>query len=120
MAAAVALLLTPEASALSPALRILPAWMGAAALIASVSGLARMASRGVDSPFAHLRRVAARDRVRLSLLASIILLAGLNMVAFMWIKPLLNRFVAFRADPMLAAADRMLFLGHDPWRLLQW
>jgi hypothetical protein len=45
-------------------------------------------------------------------------LAGLNMVTFMWIKPLLNYLVLFDADPALANIDYWLFLGHDPWRLL--
>ena len=41
------------------------------------------------------------------------------MIAFMWTKPLLN-FVPFWADPLLARADRLLFLGTDPWKLLDW
>jgi hypothetical protein len=44
----------------------------------------------------------------------------MNMIAFMWAKPLLNHFVPFWADPLLAGADRLLFLGHDPWTLFTW
>jgi hypothetical protein len=42
------------------------------------------------------------------------------MIAFMWIKPLLNYMVPFWADPLLADADRALFLGHEPWALFTW
>ena len=39
------------------------------------------------------------------------------MITFMWVKPLLNYLVAFRADPLLASVDHLIF-GTDPWRLL--
>ena len=54
------------------------------------------------------------------MLAIGIVLAGLNMIAFMWAKPLLNYLVPFWADPLLADLDRLLFLGRDPWTLLSW
>jgi hypothetical protein len=60
-----------------------------------------------------------RHRARLLLILPGILLTGLNMVTFMWVKQLLNYLVPFRADPLLAAADRMIFFT-DPWRLLIW
>jgi hypothetical protein len=47
------------------------------------------------------------------------ILTGLNMIAFMWVKPLLNYLVPFWADPYLASIDRMIFRT-DPWRLLGW
>lgn len=40
-------------------------------------------------------------------------LAGLNMCSFMRVKPLLNQYVAFTADPLLRTIDRIIFLGHD-------
>ena len=71
------------------------------------------------SPFAHIADTV-RHRWRWLLAIGFgITIAGLNMIAFMWTKPLLN-FVPFWADPLLARADRLLFLGTDPWKLLDW
>lgn len=49
----------------------------------------------------------------------VLLLSGANMIAFMWVKPLLNYLVPFGADPLLADLDRLLFFGHEPWSGLQ-
>ncbi|MCB2059970.1 MAG: phosphatase PAP2 family protein [Novosphingobium sp.] len=112
-----ALSFIPDASGLIPALNILPAWMAAAAIIGSITAFLSMAARGVSSPIAELRSV---DRQRAVYVASIILLAGLNMIAFMWMKPLLNYLVPFSADPLLADVDNAIFLGHDPWKFFTW
>ncbi len=119
LAAAAALLLVPNAMGLLPALYVLPAWMAFAALMACLYGFARAALAGDPAPFASLRRFL-NDRRRHALLTSgIMLLAGLNMVSFMWVKTLLNYKVEFWAGPYLARIDYVLFLGHDPWRVLQ-
>ena len=47
-------------------------------------------------------------------------IAGANMVAFLWIKPVLNIAIPFTADPLLADLDYALFLGNDPWTLIGW
>lgn len=117
---ALALLIMPNYSGVLPALGLLPLWLFVSAALASITALARMMLAGVASPFA---RIADTVRQRWAWLLTIgigITVAGLNMIAFMWTKPLLNWFVPFRADPLLAGADRLLFLGHDPWRLLDW
>lgn len=75
---------------------------------------------GVTSPLSHAASFFARERRLILVMAACILVAGLNMIAFMWIKPLLNYMVPFWADPMLAAIDHSLFLGHDPWALFTW
>jgi hypothetical protein len=105
---------------LLPAMGILPAWMAAIFIIASVAGLVRMGVRGEARPMATARAFAVRERKALAAAALVLFLAGLNMVAFMWIKPLLNVMVPFTADPLLADLDRALFFGKEPWTAFQW
>jgi len=110
--------LIPDRSGLWPALAILPAWMCCAALIAAVYGFLWMAVNGVERPVAEFRRIFIEHRRQVLAVAGVMLLAGLNMIAFMWVKPLLNYWMPFSADVWLANADNVLFLGHDPGRLL--
>lgn len=114
-----ALALIPSASGLLPALSILPAWMALALLIAGVWAFTGAARRKLDNPLAALRGWLARHWLHCAGVAAIMLLAGANMIAFMWVKPLLNYLVPFRADPLLADLDHLLFFGHDPWALLE-
>jgi len=115
-----ALTLMPNWSGVLPALGLLPLWLLVSAVLASVAGFFGMLAAGVERPLAQLV-VSARTRWRQhGLLGLGITLAGLNMCAFMWTKPLLNHYVEFRADPVLAALDRMLFLGFDPAYLFGW
>ncbi|HVI98953.1 MAG TPA: phosphatase PAP2 family protein [Sphingomonas sp.] len=117
---AVALPLMPDLSGVFPAIGILPFWMTAAAILASIYGFATMIAARVPRPLAHIRQLVTRDWRWLLMFVFGIFLAGLNMTTFMWIKPLLNYLVPFHADPMLAAIDHALFLGHDPWTLFTW
>ena len=110
----------PKYSGVMPALKILPLWMFAGVTVATVYGFFRMAMSGVKSPFAFLAHAARHQWKELLLVPAGLALAGLNMIAFMWAKPLLNYFVPFHADPLLARLDRALFLGHDPWTFLDW
>ena len=117
---ALALLIMPNHSGVMPALELLPLWLVAAAALGSIAGIVIMMSARVVSPIRHIRDTV-RDRKRwLLMIAFGMTIAGLNMIAFMWMKPLLNWFVPFWADPFLARVDRALFLGHDPWTLLGW
>ena len=113
-----ALMLVPNAAGLMPALMVLPAWMVVAALIACLYGFGRAALTGDPSPTRTLRRFLHAERRHVTLTALIMLLAGLNMISFMWVKTLLNYYVPFWADPLLAKADYLLFAGHEPWALL--
>jgi len=117
IAASAALLLVPNPAGLVPALMILPAWMAFAALMACLYGFARAATTGVQAPLTELRRYLTEQRRHVGLTAGIMLLAGLNMVSFMWVKTLLNYKVDFWADPYLARADNALFLGREPWEM---
>ena len=116
--ALIAAVLIPDSSGLLPALMILPSWMALAALIAAISGFALLAVRKVESPFAAIAEALSQHRTTAIFVTLGMLLAGLNMIAFMWVKPTLNYLVPFWADPLLARLDNLLFLGRDPWHLL--
>ena len=118
--ALVAILFTPSIAGLATNLVIMPAWMLAATVVGAVYGFVRMALAGVRSPTAEMIRFVREERSRLLPIVLIVGLAGANMTAFLWVKPLLNYLVPFTADPMLARADVLLFFGHDPWRVLGW
>ena len=115
-----ALLLLPDRSAVLPALGLLPLWLFASAALACVTAYFRIMIAGVKSPFGYIASSVRGHWRELLLIAFGVVLAGLNMIAFMWAKPLLNHFVPFWADPMLARLDRALFLGRDPFTLLDW
>jgi PAP2 superfamily len=117
---AAALLIMPNYSGVMPALRILPLWMFVSGSLASIYAYASMAAARVRSPFREIARAVCHEWRYLLTIAVGITVAGLNMIAFMWTKPLLNYFIPFWADPVLARFDRALFLGHDPWTLLTW
>ncbi|MEN7537297.1 phosphatase PAP2 family protein [Aurantiacibacter flavus] len=118
--ATAALTLIPSVSGLLPALAILPAWMAGAFAISTIFGFVWMALHGVKRPAAEAVAYLSREKRKLLFVALVMLLAGMNMVSFMWVKPLLNYLVPFWADPLLAKWDAILFLGHDPWQTLGW
>lgn len=115
-----ALILMPNNSGVLPALGLLPLWLLISAALGSVYAFFRMVAAGVKSPFDHIAQAIRNDWQEQLLLAASVTLAGLNMIAFMWSKPLLNYYIPFWADPHLAALDRLLFLGRDPWTMLEW
>lgn len=114
------LVTVPDHSGLMPVLTILPLWLLAASAIAGACGFFHMLFSRVKSPFAYVAQVFRSERRSLAIVAVCVIVAGLNMVAFMWVKPLLNYTVPFWADPVLASIDRAMFLGHDPWKLFSW
>ena len=120
IAVVTALLLIPNSGGLLPALRVLPPWLAVAALIACLYGFGRAALTRDPAPSQSLRRFLMTERRRITATTLIMLLAGLNMVSFMWVKTLLNYYVPFWADPLLARADFRLFAGHEPWAVLHW
>lgn len=73
---------------------------------------------GIEHPIAHLK---ANFLAKSSLLATAIagaMLAGIDMLFFMWIKPELTAVSPFWADGMLANIDHDIFRT-DPWRLFR-
>jgi hypothetical protein len=118
--ATIALHFMPDHDGLLPALRILPAWMVVTALLAGVFGLAHMWSRREDRPLRAMTGYMRANPAKVLAVVALMAVAGLNLIAFMWLKPLLNYLVPFTADPLLADFDHALFLGHDPWTLFGW
>ena len=118
-----ALSMLPSYSGIWSTLQILPFWMMIAALGWSLFGpigLVSMVRLRVDQPFSHMVETCRTQWPAILLTALGMLIAGFNMITFMWTKPLLNQMAPFWADPMLAQVDYWLFLGHDPWQLLSW
>ena len=78
----------------------------------------RLRKAGVESPISE---IGARFRAhRATTLAAVAggMLAGVDMLCFMWIKPELTAVSPFWADELLANIDHAVF-GTDPWRLFQ-
>lgn len=102
-------------------LQILPFWLmatGGLLFARLVWKVFQMMFDGVEHPIPVLLRWM-RANVRLTAtIVAFMLIAWANMIAFLYIKPVLNIVVAFRADPLLASLDHWLFLGTDPWTLL--
>ena len=103
-----------------PALMILPLWLLAfliSAGIVAAGSVLRMMRSGAEHPIAECIQFLRQNVKPLAFIAIGMVLTGLNMIAFMWAKPLLNYLVPFWADPYLASVDRQLF-GTEPWHLL--
>ena len=112
----------PRYDAILPALLLLPLWLLASAALAGLIAaghILRMMRGGVGHPIARCLLFLRENVKPLAFIAASMALAGLNMIAFMWAKPLLNYLVPFWADPYLVAVDRQIF-GTDPWHLLAW
>lgn len=119
---AAALIMMPDWSGVMPAALLLPDWMLASAFMAGLAGLVKiliMMRNGVSQPIEKITRFLVRNRKGLSIVLVGIFIAGLNMITFMWTKPLLNYLVPFWADPHMAAFDRAIFQT-DPWKLVSW
>jgi hypothetical protein len=117
------LFLIPDPASALGAASLLPLWILASAALGGIfalPALQRMKRQGVRYPSLEIIRMAARNWRAILFVAFAMLLAGINMVTFMWCKPLLNHLVPFRVDPLLAEIDYRLFLGNDPSRLLGW
>jgi hypothetical protein len=116
-----ALIASPEWAVILPALGLLPFWILAALMMTGIFVLwttLGMMVNGVDRPLSRWRELFIQQRESIGIVMLAVVLTGLNLIAFMWVKPLLNHLVPFWADPYLAAIDRSIF-GTDPWRLVQ-
>jgi hypothetical protein len=112
----------PRYSVILPALLFLPLWLLASLAMAGLIAagpILRMMRGRVERPIAHCFQFLRQNAKPLAFIGLSMTLAGLNMIAFMWVKPLLNYLVPFWADPYLAAVDRQIF-GADPWHFLAW
>lgn len=73
---------------------------------------------GEEDPLGALKsKLIANRAVMLSAVAGA-MLAGMDMLFFMWIKPEVTAVAPFWADPLFADLDHALF-GTDPWRLFE-
>lgn len=115
--------LIPDRSGMAGAFAVLPLWLIAAlgmfGVLTSI-GIFGMMAKGVARPIAVIAAYARSNWQHMSVVTAFVFLAGMNMIAFMWMKPLLNYLVPFWADPFLADVDRIVFAGNDPWVLLSW
>jgi len=83
----------------------------------------RAMARGVPQPVVALRnhlsqRLASADQAAATFTPIVLMI--LLMAAFGTLKQLMPLVTPFYLDDFLAAVDRALFLGHQPWRLTHW
>ena len=91
-------------------------FMAAGVIFWTIVQVHRLRRSGVESPIGG---VIARLRThKATTLAAVAggMLAGIDMLFFMWIKPEITAISPFWADEMLADIDHAIF-GTDPWRL---
>ena len=118
----IALSLTPDWSASLGTTLLIAVWIGCAIAIVLamiIVAIFSMMFRGVEGPIRVSLTFLSRNRKRIGAVAALTFLAGLNMIAFLLAKPLLNYYVPFGADPLLADIDAALFFG-APARFLTW
>lgn len=118
----IALALTPDWSASLGTTLLIVVWVVAAmavTMLLVIGAVFSMMLRGVEGPIAVSIAFLRENRRRLATVAALTVLAGLNMIAFLLAKPLLNYYVPFNADPLLASLDAALFAG-PPARFLLW
>jgi hypothetical protein len=86
------------------------------ALLVLLLQVVGMRKAGIESPIAELK--ARAIAIRMSLLSALagMMLAGIDMLFFMWIKPEVTAVAPFWVDKPLADIDHAIF-GTDPWRL---
>jgi len=77
--------------------------------------LIRLMMRRVESPLRELYRNIVEHSGSYAAIATGIVLAGLDMNFFMWIKPEVTALSPFWADELLANIDHAIFRT-DPWR----
>ena len=92
-------------------------WTLACAVFSFLLYTFRLMFRGTANPLSLMAENFRRDRWRFLLIPVGMLLGGLDLYAFMIVKPELNVLFPFWADPLFADIDQAIF-GADPWRLL--
>jgi len=89
-------------------------WCLIGAMLAFIIYVVRLMIAGVERPTSHIGH-QLQARWGLMLVAAFgVVLAQVDMLFFMWIKPELNAVAPFWADPLFADVDRAIF-GRDPW-----
>jgi len=78
----------------------------------------KLRAAGIASPISHLRTELVAKKSTLIFAVAGMILAGVDMLFFMWIKPEVTAVAPFRADQLFADMDHAIF-GMDPWRLFE-
>lgn len=73
---------------------------------------------GVDDPIRDLKVRFVEAKTTILAAIAGMMLAGIDMLFFMWIKPEITAIAPFWADKLLADIDHAIF-GTDPWRLFE-
>jgi len=93
-------------------------WAMFGALVLLVIKVVQMYLAGIEHPVAHLGSWFREKRNRNAAAAAGMMLAGIDMLFFMWIKPEVTAVSPFWADRLFADMDRAIF-GRDPWLFFQ-
>lgn len=93
-------------------------WAMFGGLILLVIKVAQMYVAGVEHPLAYLKAWFREKRGRNMAAVAGMMLAGVDMLFFMWIKPEVTAISPFWADQIFADMDRAIF-GRDPWLFFQ-
>lgn len=88
------------------------------ALILLLLHVGRLRRAGVERPIAHLKAWFLASRIRLFAAIAGMVLAGVDLFFFMWIKPEVTAISPFWADELFADMDKAIF-GRDPWLFFQ-
>ncbi|QIK95668.1 hypothetical protein G7076_03555 [Sphingomonas sp. HDW15A] len=115
------ILFAPAEANYRSALGLLPLWTLCAVVISLCAALPMifaMMRRKEERPIATMTKLIKQRWKKLLVVFVGFELAGLNMIAFMWAKPLLNYLVPFWADPLLLKIDSIILLGVRPDRFL--
>ena len=90
------------------------AWSLIGAMILALYQLSRLRKAGEDRPVAALWAWLRQSRARALAAVAGMLLAGVDLIFFMWIKPEVTAIAPFWADELFADIDKAIF-GRDPW-----
>ena len=115
--------LLPASVNFAAGMQLLPFWLIMTAGLLGIRFIGKvfqMMFAGIEKPSRELGRWVMANRWLAAKVVILMVLAWANMMAFLYIKPVLNIFVTFSADPLLADIDKALFIGTDPWILLSW
>lgn len=89
------------------------------AVILFAAYVVKLGRAGCKDPIAQMWRQFSASRTTTLAAVAGMLLAGIDMLFFMWIKPEVTALSPFWADELWADIDNAIFLGIDPWRLFQ-
>jgi len=91
-------------------------WSLVVAMLVLAVHVVKLHRAGVTEPVAHLKAWLQAKKTTTLIAVAGMMLAGIDMLFFMWIKPEVTAFAPFWSDEALADIDHALF-GMDPWRL---